>query len=67
MGTHEPPGGKADFVAVLLSPLLVRALDRYISEEIPTRNRSEALRNAFKEWCVDRGYINQNDIDPDLS
>jgi hypothetical protein len=20
------------------------------------RNRSNALRNAFKEWCVDRGY-----------
>jgi metal-responsive CopG/Arc/MetJ family transcriptional regulator len=55
MATHKPPGSEADFVTVLLPPRLVKALDRYISEEVPTRNRSEALRNAFQEWCVDRG------------
>ncbi|WP_119271465.1 hypothetical protein [Taklimakanibacter deserti] len=56
-----------DFVTALLSPVLVAALDRYIREEAPHSNRSDALREAFTEWCVDRGYINRNDIDPTLS
>jgi len=27
----------------------------------------QTAEDAFKEWCVDRGYINPNDIDRDLS
>lgn len=67
MGTQKPPGSGFDFISVLLSPALIQALDRYISEEATSKTRSDALRDAFREWCVDRGYINPNDIDPDLS
>ena len=67
-GTQKPPGGhRADYVTTLLSPALVEALDRYISEEAPDKSRSDALREAFKEWCIDRGYLERNEIDPDLS
>ncbi len=67
MGTQKPPGRGYDFISVLLSPSLIQALDRYISEEAEDKTRSDALRDAFKEWCVDRGYINPNDIDRELS
>ena len=67
MGTQKPPGNGYDFISVLLSPALIQALDRYIMEETKGKTRSDALRDAFKEWCVDRGYINPNDIDRDLS
>jgi hypothetical protein len=67
MGTFKPPGGGADFVTALLSPNLVEALDRYIREEAPGKTTSDALRDAFKEWCVDRGYVNQNDLDRSLN
>jgi len=67
MGTQKPPGHGHDFISVLLSPALIQALDRYIMEETKGKTRSDALRDAFKEWCVDRGYINPNDIDRDLS
>lgn len=67
MGTQKLPGSGYDFMSVLLSPALIQALDRYISEEATGKARSDALRDAFQEWCVDRGYINPNDIDPDLS
>ena len=67
MGTQKPSGTGYDFISVLLSPILIRALDRYILEEAKSKTRSDALRDAFKEWCVDRGYINPNDIDLDLS
>lgn len=67
MGTQVPPGGGYDFVTAMLTPRLIEALDRYIREEAPGRTRSDALREAFKEWCIDRGYINPNDIDPELS
>jgi hypothetical protein len=67
MGTRKPPEKGWDFVTALLSPVLVTALDRYIREEAPRSNRSDALREAFTEWCIDRGYITRNDIDPNLS
>jgi len=67
MGTAKPLTDNADFVTALLSGPLLRALDRYIVEEAPGRNRSDALRIAFKEWCVDRGYITLSESDPDLS
>jgi hypothetical protein len=65
--TQKPPGTGWDFVTALLSPALVMALDRYISEESPGSTRSDALREAFTEWCIDRGYITRNNINPDLS
>jgi hypothetical protein len=49
--------GKPDFVTVLLSAELMEALERYIVESEPGLTRSEALRKAFQEWCVNRGYI----------
>lgn len=67
MITHEASNGGADFVSTLLSPSLLKALDRYIREEAPGQTRSDALREAFKQWCVDRGYIQPNDIDPSVS
>lgn len=67
MGSQKPPGTGGDFVTALLSTPLVHALDRYIAEEAPGKNRSDALRDAFKQWCIDRGYIQPNDIDPTLN
>lgn len=67
MGTHEPPGSGADFVTALLSRTLLKALDRYIREEAPGRTRSDALTQAFKEWCIDRGYVQPNDIDQSVN
>jgi hypothetical protein len=59
--------GESDFVTALLPPALLKALDRYIREEKPGRTRSDALRDAVTEWCIDRGYINPNDVDPTVS
>lgn len=67
MGTQTPPNERADFVTALLSHSMIHALDRYIAEEAPGLTRSDALRRAFKEWCFDRGYLDPNNIDPDLS
>jgi hypothetical protein len=67
MGTQTPPDERADFVTALLSKAMIHALERYIAEEAPGWTRSDALRQAFKEWCVDRGYINPNDVDRELS
>jgi len=63
MTTLKPHGSGADFVTVLLSAKMIEALDRYIREEAPGKTRSDALRDAFKEWFIDRGYINRIDID----
>jgi hypothetical protein len=67
IGTAKPPTDKADFVTALLSGPLIRALDKYIVEEAPGRNRSDVLKLAFKEWCIDRGYVQPNEIDSELS
>jgi hypothetical protein len=50
MGTQKPPNRGHDFISVLLSPAMLNALDRYISEEATGKTRSDALRAAFKEW-----------------
>jgi hypothetical protein len=34
---------------------------------VPEKTRSLALRDAFEDWCIGRGYIQRNEIDPDLS
>jgi hypothetical protein len=62
MRTPQQPVG--DFVTVFLSPSLAQALERYIAKEVPGKNRSQALRNAFQEWCVDKGYVQRNEADP---
>ncbi len=67
MGTLAPPENVGDFITVSLSPSLVKALDRYISEEVPGTTRADAMLEVFKQWAVDRGYINPNNIDQDLS
>ena len=67
MGTQKPPNQRADFVTALLSTAMIHALDKYIDDEAPGSTRSDALRRAFKEWCIDRGYLNPNEIDADLS
>jgi hypothetical protein len=53
--------GKADFLTVLLSAPLMEALERYITEKEPGLTRSDALKKAFEEWCVYRGYIGKVD------
>jgi hypothetical protein len=53
--------GKADFVTVLLPAPLMAALERHIVETDPDLTRSDAMKKAFKEWCVDRGYIGKGD------
>jgi hypothetical protein len=67
MGTQKPPNDQADFVTALLPSTLVKAMDRYIVEEAPGQTRSDVLKLAFKEWCIDRGYVQPNEMDPDLS
>jgi hypothetical protein len=67
MGTEKATENASDWVMVLLPRRLVKALDRYILEEVPEKTRSLALRDAFEDWCIDRGYIERNEIDPDLS
>jgi metal-responsive CopG/Arc/MetJ family transcriptional regulator len=54
-----------DFVTVLLPAPLIQALDRYVVEEAPNKNRSEAVRDAFREWCVAKGYIEGNEVERD--
>ena len=48
---------KGDFVTVLLSAPLLTALEQYMHEEGRNKTRSDALKDAFAEWCVTRGYI----------
>lgn len=43
------------------------ALDRYMAEETRFESRSVALRHAFQDWCVQMGYLNPNETDPDLN
>jgi hypothetical protein len=45
--TKLPADG--DFVVVLLTPQLLRALDRYIDEETDGKPRPAALRAAFED------------------
>lgn len=52
-----------EFVTALLPHPLIQSLERYIREEPPPgRNRSEGLRDAFKEWCIARGYVRPEDL-----
>jgi hypothetical protein len=58
--TQKPPDHEADFVTALLPGSSLRALDRYIAKEAPAQTRSSVLTLAFKEWCIDRGYMRLN-------
>lgn len=57
----------SDFVVVLLTPQLLRALDRYIDEETDGTPRPVALRAAFEDWCVAMGYISPRETDRRLN
>jgi hypothetical protein len=59
MGTYTSPG-KDDFVTALLSAEMIEALDRHIREKAPGTTRSDALRTAVREWCVDRKYCDHS-------
>jgi hypothetical protein len=50
-----------DFVTVLLTAPLLQALEQYMRDEGRDRTRSDALKDAFAEWCVTRGYIRAGD------
>ena len=52
---------KGDFVTVLLTAPLLKALEQYMHEEGRDKTRSDALKDAFAEWCVTRGYIRAKD------
>lgn len=57
MDLFSRPPPTSDFVTAYLSGDLIEALDRYILENGPGINRSEALGDAFRQWCTDRGYL----------
>jgi hypothetical protein len=52
---------EAEFVTALLTGPLIEALERYQIEELPGKSRSDALKLAFKEWCIGRGYVDKDD------
>lgn len=55
--TRGRPRTNATLVGVRLAPELVAALDRFIGEEMPGTSRPEALRVAFRQWALGRGYL----------
>ena len=56
-----------DFVVVLLTPHLLKALDRYIEEETDGVTRAIALKSAFEDWCLAMGYVSPNEMDRRLN
>jgi metal-responsive CopG/Arc/MetJ family transcriptional regulator len=54
-----------DFVTVLLPAPLLQALDRYLVEEAPNTNRSEAVSDAFRECCAAKGYMEGHEAERD--
>jgi metal-responsive CopG/Arc/MetJ family transcriptional regulator len=50
-------GTDGDFITVMLPGQLLRALDRHIHERAPTKSRSDVLNEAFRQWCIEQGYI----------
>jgi hypothetical protein len=52
MGPLAPPENGGDFISISLSPSLVKALDRCISEEAPSMTRANAMLEAFKQWTL---------------
>lgn len=58
---------ESDFVVVLLTPQLLRALDRYIDEETEGAPRPAALRAAFEDWCIVMGYISPHELNRRLN
>lgn len=75
MKKHDQPSLKkyaqlpavSDFVVVLLTPHLLRALDRYIDEETEGAPRPVALRAVFEDWCMAMGYISPDEMDRRLN
>jgi hypothetical protein len=39
---------------------LLDALDRFIVEARPDMGRPEALRMAFRDWALERGYLTED-------
>jgi hypothetical protein len=60
-------GEVGEWVVTFLPTKYLRALERYMLEETKLESRSVALRHAFQDWCLQMGYINPNEIDPDLN
>jgi hypothetical protein len=51
------PTGKGTPVQVRLQPDMLGALDKFIATEKPDATRPEALRAAFRDWAMGRGYL----------
>lgn len=41
----------------ILSPDLLRALDRFINGQHPSLSRYDALKLAFRDWAIGHGYL----------
>jgi hypothetical protein len=60
MSTQRPSQDAAadpDRITVPMPADLLAALDRFISEENGVLARPDALRAAFREWAIGRGYL----------
>lgn len=64
---YEQLPAASDFVVVLLTPQLLRALDRYIDEETEGTPRPAALRAVFEDWCIAMGYISPHEMNRRLN
>jgi len=53
---RRPIEAGSEFVTVLLPPRLIEALDSRVRMQA-AMNRSDALRDAFEEWCAERGLV----------
>lgn len=67
MKAYEQLPADSDFVVVLLTPQLLRALDRYIDEDTEGTPRSVALRAVFEDWCMAMGYISPHEMNRRLN
>ena len=56
-----------EWVVTFIPKRYLAALDRYMVEETKFESRSLALRHAFQDWCIQRGYVLPNESDLDLN
>lgn len=61
---NNSPG---EWVLAFIPARFLAALDRYMVEETKLESRSEALREAFQDWCIHMGYVSPNEMDRDLN
>lgn len=61
--TRGRPRIDATLVGVRMPPDLLSALDRFVTEEKPSMSRPEALRLAFREWAIGRGFYPEQPAD----